>query len=81
MTSTIGASGASERPMSVTGAMPVALASNPGTCTRIGSPGLNPSCRFHSVWSIGTPRTLVGIEEASNCTRLPVGLAGSGTVK
>ena len=74
LSSTIGAFGASERPMSVTGAIPLAAASRPGTRTRIGEPGLNPSCRFHSVGSIGVPCTLAGIAAAANRTRFPVGL-------
>ena len=45
------------------------------------APGLNPSLRFHSVGSIGTPLELVGIESARKCTRRPVADAPSATVK
>ena len=78
--STIGASRSRERPMSVTGVMPLATGSRPGTRARIGVPGLKPSCRFHSAGSTCTPAVLAGSAPAAKCTRRPVGLLRSGTV-
>src|SRR5690349_9747318 len=45
------------------------------------APGLNPSLRFHSVGSMATPLEFDGIDRRSKCTRRPVPLVGSATVK
>src|SRR5262245_62194673 len=53
----------------------------PGTCVTIGEPGLQPSSRFQSVGSIGTPATFAGVARGLMSSRSPVGAAGTGWVK
>src|SRR5438105_3341494 len=64
-----------------TGLCQVAWRSSPGTWVSAIEPGEKPSLRFHSVGSIGTPATLRGIPAMGRCTRRPVSVVGSGTVK
>src|SRR5687768_9649220 len=59
----------------------VAVRSIPGTCVRTIDPGENPSLRFHSVGSIGTPATLRGMPVSGRLMRRPVSVVGSATVK
>src|SRR4051812_20768927 len=77
----MGWSAPSDAPMFVIGAAPVFTRSSPGTYVTIMAPGLKPSLRFHSVGSIETPDAFAGIEARSKCTRRPVPLVGSATVK
>ncbi len=44
-------------------------------------PGLKPSLRFHSVGSTCTPPAFAGVDAGSKCTRRPVGVDPSATVK
>lgn len=71
--------------MSVSGTSPVrsnaVWLSRPGTFSTIGSPGLKPSLRFHSVGSIGVLLELRGIESTEKSTRRPVGVERSLFVK
>src|SRR4029079_4516696 len=77
----MGWSARNDAPMSVIGAAPGPARSSPGTYVTIMAPGLNPSLRFHSVGSMATPLEFDGIDRRSKCTRRPVPLVGSATVK
>ncbi len=77
---TMGASAASERPMSVIGAAPVAVRSAPGTLARISAPGLKPSLVFQSLGSMWTPATFAVIDARFRSTRRPVSVVGSRVV-
>ena len=52
-----------------------------GTLTMIMLPGLKPSARFMSDWSIGTPLMFFGIDSRFRLSRMPVGLVGVLRVK
>jgi len=67
--------------MSVMGAAPVRTRSSPGTWVTISAPGLKPSLWFHSLTSMGVPCALRGMAVGARCTRRPVSVDGSGTVK
>ena len=70
--------------MSSTGTIRVrpkaAFVSRPGTFVTIGSPGLNPSLRFHDDGSIGLPPAFFGIDRTLKFTRRFVSVVESPVV-
>ena len=67
--------------MSVIGGAPVCARSIVAFWNRIIGPTLKPSSTFHLSGTTALLAPLRGIDAASRCTRLPVGVLASATVK